>query len=125
MDAIPTTTLKQVLDTIIVPITRIVNVSLESGIFASKWKTAIVHPILKKAGLDLILSNFRPVGNLSFIFKVVEKVVLTQFNKHCSAHKLILDYQSAYRANYCCERALAKIVNDILWAMEHQKLLPW
>ena len=36
LDAIPTTTLKQVLDTIIVPITRIVNVSLESEIFASK-----------------------------------------------------------------------------------------
>ena len=29
-----------------------------------------------------------------------------------------------YRANHSCETALAKIVNDILWAMEHQKLLP-
>ena len=42
LDAIPTTTLKQVLDTIIVPITRIVNMSLESVIFASKWKAAIL-----------------------------------------------------------------------------------
>ena len=120
LDAIPTTTLNQVLDTVIVPITRIVNVSLENGIFASKWKTAIVHPILKKAVLDLILSNFRPVSNLLFISKVVEKVVLAQFNKH--THRLILDYQSVYRANYSCETALAKIVNDILWAMEHQKV---
>ena len=67
LDAIPTTTLKQVLDTVIAPITRIVNVSLENGLFASKLKTAIVHPILKKVGLDLMLSNFRPVSNLSFI----------------------------------------------------------
>ena len=122
LDAIPTTTLKQVLDTVIGPITSIVNVSLEKGIFASKWKTAIVHPILKKVGLDLMLSNFRPVSNLSFISEVVEKVVLTQFNKHCSIHRLIPDYQSAYWANYSCETALAKIVNDILWAMEHQKV---
>ena len=91
-------------------------------IFASKWKTAIVHPILKKAGLDLILSNFIPVSNLSFISKVVEKLVLAQFNKHCSIHSLIPNYQSAYRANYSCEAALTKIVNDILWAMEHQKV---
>ena len=63
LDAIPTTTLKQVLDTIIVPITRIVNVLLENGLFAPKWKTAIVHPLLKKAGLDLRLSNFRLVRN--------------------------------------------------------------
>ena len=100
---------------------------LEMEFFASKWKTAIVHPILKKAGLDLILSNFRPASNLSFISKVVEKVVLTQFNKHYSTHRLIPDYQSAYRANYSCETALAKIVNDILWAMEQKQkgLLPW
>ena len=72
LDAIPTTTLKQVLDTIIAPITRIVNVLLEGGILVSKWKTAIIHPLLKKTGLDLILSNFRPVSNLSFIYKQVE-----------------------------------------------------
>ena len=64
LDVIPTTILKQGLDTVIVPITTIVNVSLENGNFASKWKTAIVHPIQKKVGLDLILSNFRPVSNL-------------------------------------------------------------
>ena len=52
----------------------------------------------------------------------MEKVLLIQFNKHCSTHRLIPDYQSAYRANYSCETALAKIVNDILWAMEHQKV---
>ena len=119
LDAIPTTTLKQVLDTVIVPVTRIVNVSLENGIFASKWKIAIVCPLLKNAGMDLMLSNLRPVSNLSFISKVVEKVVLTQFNKHCITHGLIPDYQSAYRANYSCETALTKNVNDILWAMEH------
>ena len=95
---------------------------LESGIFASKWKTAIVCPLLKKVGLDLILSNFRLVSNLLFISKLVEKVVLTQFNKHCSTSKLIPDYLSAYRANYSCETALTKIVNDILWAVEHQKV---
>ena len=69
-----------------------------------------------------MLSNFRPVSNLLFISKVVDKVVLTQFSKHCSTHRLIPDYQSAYRVNYSCETALAKIVNDILWAMEHQNV---
>ena len=49
-------------------------------------------------------------------------MVLIQFNKYCSTHKLITDYQSAYRANYSCETALVKIVNDILWAMEHKKV---
>ena len=73
LDAILTTIIKQVLETIIAPITRIVNVLLESDIFASKSETAIIHPFVKKAGLDLILSNFRPVSNLSFISKLEEK----------------------------------------------------
>ena len=83
-------------------------------------KTAIVCLLLKKAGLDLRLSNFRPVSNLSFISKLVEKVVLTQFNKHSSTYILIPDYQSTYRE--ALETALAKIMNDILWTMENQKV---
>ena len=35
---------------------------------------------------------------------------------------LISDYQNAYCANYGCETALVKIINDILWAMESQRV---
>ena len=59
------------------------------------WKTAIIHPLLKKAGLALQLSNFRPVSNLSFLSRVVEGAVLQQFNKHCKHQDLFPDYQSA------------------------------
>ena len=62
------------------------------------------------------------MSNLYFLSKVVEKVVLEQFRSHCANHKLILDYQTAYHANYSCETALLKIVNDILWAMERQDI---
>ena len=76
----------------------------------------------QKLGLTLIYSNYRPVSNLSFLSKVVEKVVLDQFRSHCANHRLSSDYQSAYHANYSCETALLKIVNDILWAMERQDI---
>ena len=49
-------------------------------------------------------------------------MVLIQFNKHCSTYKLIPDYQSACRANYSFKTALVKIVDNILWAMELQKV---
>ena len=121
LDPIPTTLLKEILPSIIKPITQIVNTSLTKGIFTKSWKTVIIHPLLKKAGLALLLSNLRPVSNLSFLSRVTECVMLQQFNNHCDAHNLIPDYQSAYRPNYSCEMALMKITNDILWAMEHQK----
>ena len=53
---------------------------------------------------------------------MVECAILQQFNKHCKDQDLIPDYQRAYCANYSCETALLKIVNDNLWAMESQRV---
>ena len=35
---------------------------------------------------------------------------------------LLPDYQSAYHENYGCETALVKIVDDMLWSMEEDKV---
>ena len=64
------------------------------------------------------------MSNLPFLSKVVEKCVLLRFNKHCEKHNLMPDYQSAYRANYSCETALVTIMDDILWSMENQEVVP-
>ena len=122
LDEIPTKHLKQILDRCLGIITMIMNSSLKQGQFASSWKTAVVRPLLKKAGLELVNSNYRPVSNLNFLSKVLEKLVLTQFNKHCVNYVLYPEYQSAYRQFYSCETALLKLMDDILWNMEHQKV---
>ena len=71
-------------------ITHIVNVSLSSGVFPTQMKTAIVQPLLKKPTLDKdVLKNFRPVSNLSFLSKVVEKVVAARLIENMTAHNLM------------------------------------
>ena len=80
LDAIPTSLLKRLIDKCLPHITKIVNISLTEGIFSDKWKVAIVRHLLKKASLALINKNYRPVSNLSFLSKLVEKCVLLQFN---------------------------------------------
>ena len=67
LDLIPATFLKENIERFLGLLVNIVNISLQSGVFASEWKMALLHPLLKKAGLDVIKSNFRPVSNLSFI----------------------------------------------------------
>ena len=52
--------------------------SFENGIFADQWKCALVHPLLKKLGLEPIFRNFRPVSNLQYISKLTEKAVFIQ-----------------------------------------------
>ena len=72
----PTWLVKSCLDVLALSITEMVNVSLLSGRVPENWKTTVVIPPLKKPGLDLLYKNFRPVSNLSFISKVVEKAAL-------------------------------------------------
>ena len=57
LDVMPPTILKQIIPSVITPITKHINESLEKGVFADKWKTAIIKPLLKKVGLELICKN--------------------------------------------------------------------
>ena len=47
MDPILTTLLKEILPSIIKPITNIINISLQFGVFAKNWKIAVIKPLLK------------------------------------------------------------------------------
>ena len=122
LDIIPTDIFKLLLPTILPLITNIVNTSLCEGLFIRKWKTVVVRPLLKKLGLELINSNFRPVSNLSFLSKVIESCMLLQLNQHCKKYGLQPDYQSAYREHHSCETAILQLSNDILWSMERQSI---
>ena len=91
------------------------NLSLSTGIFPSTYKRAIVKPILKNASLDInVLSNYRPVSNLCFLSKLLEKCVLTQLVNYLDENQLFSSFQSAYREYHSCETAITKISNDIL-----------
>ena len=57
-DPVPSSVLKDLAPYIIREITTIVNVSLREGVFANKWKIAIIKPLLKKIGLNLITKNY-------------------------------------------------------------------
>ena len=72
LDYLPAHILNGHMDSFKPILTKIVNLSLKSGVFSKDWNTAILRPLLKKSGLDLIDSNYRPVSNLSFISKLVK-----------------------------------------------------
>ena len=63
--------------------------------------------MIKKPGLDSeVLKNYRPVANLPFLSKVIEKAIAIQIHKHLSKTGIIDDFQSAYKAGHSCETAL-------------------
>ena len=121
-DPLPSSLFKDLAPHIIDTITELVNTSLTECIFVNNWKTAIIKPLLKKLGLELIAKNYHLVSNLPFMSKLVEKCMLMQLNEHCSNQNLMPSYQSAYRANHSCKTSLLNLWNNILWAMERQEI---
>ena len=115
LDCMPTKLMKEYASVTGPLINTVINKSLEQGEFPEHWKKAIVRPLLKKSGLEMIPKNYRPVSNLSYLSKVLEKSVLKRFMNHCTKEDLIPHHQSAYLPNRSCETSLLKVVNDILW----------
>ena len=81
LDPFPTKLLMSHLFYIIDIILCIVNLCFSSGVFPTACKSSIIFPLIKKQGLDPeILKNYRPVANLSFISKIIEKAIATQIH---------------------------------------------
>ena len=115
LDPIPTSILKLCLDELTPVLTFVVNTSLEFADFSPELKRASVLPLLKKAILDCeILKNFRPVSNLSFLSKLVERIVCVQLVDHLKAHHLYEVFQSAYRQLHSIETTLLRVQNDLV-----------
>ena len=85
-DPFPSMLLMSHLQTIIDTITHIINLCISTSVFPSSCKSAIVLPLIKKHGLDpQVLKNYRPVSNLSFLSKLIEKVISL-----ASSHTLLI-----------------------------------
>ena len=76
-------------------ITTITNQSLTTGKFLDDWKVAAVRPLIKGQNMGTELKNYRPISNLSFLSKVIEKAAQTQLQKHFDKESLLPNHQSA------------------------------
>ncbi|GFS07905.1 reverse transcriptase-like protein [Elysia marginata] len=119
LDTLPSNLFIECLDLLLPYITNCINDSLESGSVPCCFKEAIVRPLLKKNDLDEnLLKNYRPVSNLPFLSKVLEKVVLIQIESHLNKNRLKEIYQSAYKKKHSTETALLKVHSDLLEATD-------
>jgi len=68
------------------------------------------------------LNSFRPISNLTFLSKIVERVVTKQFTSHAALNGLCPERQSAYRQFHSTESAVLVLHNDIVCAIDRGEI---
>ncbi|KAF7254400.1 hypothetical protein EYD10_00419 [Varanus komodoensis] len=95
-------------------ILEVVNASLREGRVPAPLKEAVVQPVLKKASLDPeMAANYRPVANIPFLGKVLERVVAGQLQALLDETDYLDPFQSGFRPRYGTESALVTRYNDL------------
>jgi len=83
LDPVPAWLLKLCVGELLSITPAIVSISMDSGRVPPVFKCVHIQSLLKKPTLyPDILKTYRPISNLSFISKALEKVVDTRFERH-------------------------------------------
>ena len=94
----------------------IINLTFSNASFPVAFKSAVVMPLFKKPTLDGdILKNFRPVSNLPYLSKLIEKVIAIRLVEHMRQNTIMERFQSAYKAHHSTETALLRVYNDVMF----------
>ena len=122
LDPLPTSLVKANIDILAPTLAAIINMSLESGTVPATFKHAVITPLLKKPNLDPdLMNNYRPISNLSFVSKLLERHVAIQLRHHLDNNDLLDIFQSAYRKYHSTETALVRIQNAHLKSVDKKK----
>jgi hypothetical protein len=119
LDPVPTWLVKRAGGILAPVIAGMCNASFQQTKFPGCCKRAIVRPLLKKPNLDPDdPGSYRPISNLSFVSKVVEKVVDARVSEHVGKYHLLPVFQSAYRPYHSTETAVVCIMNDMIRVLD-------
>ena len=121
-DGIPQSVIAKALPIIGHHLVDIFNASLSSGIFPESWKKAHLMP-LKKKSIPSAVTDFRPIALLSFLSKVLEKIVHEQISGYLNSKKILDPYQSGFRQLHSTPAALLKLTEDIRTGIDNSKQL--
>ena len=118
IDPLPANLMSDALDVLLPHLRDLVNSSLATGSIDGV-KFSHVKPLLKNFYVEFSdFLSFRPISNLSFISKLIERVVARRLNEHMTNNNLHVDTQHGYKSNHSTETLLVKFLSDILVAVD-------
>ena len=103
---------KQCIDSYIIPLTCIINMSFNSGVCPDLLKVARVIPIYKSGDKKLV-TNYRPISVLTFFSKIFEKLMYKCITDFMNDNDIIFKNQFGFRQKHSTQHAVISLVNNI------------
>ena len=109
-DKIPPKLVKLAKKYLVKPLTKAINISINSSVFPKMAKRAAVSP-LDKGGKDkTAITNFRPVSVLNVFSKFYERIMKNQINSFIDS--ILSTFLSAYRKSYSTQHVLIRLIEE-------------
>lgn len=116
-DFIPLVFLKNVSECIVSPLEHIFNLSYMNAEVPTRWKHALVTPVLKKS-LASDPKNYRPISITSVLARIFEKTVKKNITEHLKEQDIISENQFGFLEGRSVETAMLTALNDWTSALE-------
>ncbi len=112
--------IKRTINTILIPLKHVFELSLESGIIPSQLKIAKVIPLFK-SGQKSSMNNYRPISLLCTFSKILEKIVYNKLVVYIENNNLLSDYQFGFRKQHSTVHPMLHFMNHVSAALEAKK----
>ena len=106
------TVIKDSLNIIADPLSKILNISLKNEIFPDKLKVAKVLPVFKSKDPQYFV-NYRPISLLPNFSKTFEKVVYNRFIEFIERLEILYYCQFGFRKNHSTALSLINLIDKI------------
>jgi hypothetical protein len=111
-DGIKAETLKSVKRFVAEPLSYIINLTMNTGIFPASLKDSIVVPV-HKGGSPLLMNNYRPISLVSQVAKIFEKAIKRRLMDYLNDKSVLAINQYGFRSSVGTEDALYKLTSFV------------
>lgn len=94
-------------------LTKLINISLKSGIFPDSLKNARITAIYKGQGEPTDVNNYRPISVLPSISKIYEKVIKCRLVEHLNKNQILSPRQYGFTEKSNTTTAASCLANEI------------
>ena len=119
-DGISSKLVKDLKNEIALPLSIMINASIESGHVPDTMKLAKVIPIYKSKDKQM-LNNYRPISLLPIFSKILEKVVYQMLFNFLNTNNALFSSQYGFRKNHSTINAVTELVSHVIKAMNRRE----